>query len=84
MLAPPRLPLQSSRSFPSLYEDKKMVTIVPIVQQVALVAAEEDVEEESCPVCCESLKNRLPGEKPHIVPDCGHDLHEVGGGGVYC
>jgi hypothetical protein len=20
----------------------------------------------------------LPGEKPHIVPECGHALHEVG------
>jgi hypothetical protein len=37
-------------------------------------------EEEDCPVCLEplSFSFRLPGEKPHIVPECGHALHEVG------
>lgn len=32
-----------------------------------------------CPVCLEplSFSFRLPGEKPHIVPECGHALHEV-------
>ncbi|KAI0709698.1 hypothetical protein C8T65DRAFT_195870 [Cerioporus squamosus] len=36
-------------------------------------------EEEECPVCLEPLSSsfRLPGEKPHIVPECGHSLHEV-------
>ena len=36
-------------------------------------------EEEECPVCLEplSFSFRLPGEKPHIVPECGHSLHEV-------
>ncbi len=35
--------------------------------------------EEDCPVCLEplSFSFRLPGEKPHIVPECGHALHEV-------
>jgi hypothetical protein len=30
-------------------------------------------------VCLEplSFSFRLPGEKPHIVPECGHALHEV-------
>jgi len=37
-------------------------------------AAEEEAE---CPVCLEPLSFRLPGEKPHIVPECGHSLHEV-------
>jgi hypothetical protein len=38
-------------------------------------------EEEECPVCLEplSFSFRLPGEKPHIVPECGHALHEVSG-----
>ena len=38
-------------------------------------------EEEDCPVCLEplSFSFRLPGEKPHIVPECGHALHEVSG-----
>lgn len=37
-------------------------------------------DEEDCPVCLEplSFSFRLPGEKPHIVPECGHALHEVG------
>lgn len=36
-------------------------------------------DEEDCPVCLEplSFSFRLPGEKPHIVPECGHALHEV-------
>jgi len=38
----------------------------------------EDFEAE-CPVCLEplSFSFRLPGEKPHIVPECGHALHEA-------
>ncbi|KAF8751645.1 Pleckstrin homology domain [Rhizoctonia solani] len=37
-----------------------------------------DVEED-CIICGESLSFsfRLPGEKPHIVPECGHALHEA-------
>ncbi|KAI0039358.1 hypothetical protein FA95DRAFT_1684325 [Auriscalpium vulgare] len=36
-------------------------------------------EEDECPVCLEplSFSFRLPGEKPHIVPECGHALHEA-------
>ena len=39
----------------------------------------EEEDEEECPVCLEplSFSFRLPGEKPHIVPECGHALHEV-------
>ncbi|KAJ1307082.1 hypothetical protein OPQ81_001201 [Rhizoctonia solani] len=35
--------------------------------------------EEDCIICGESLSFsfRLPGEKPHIVPECGHALHEA-------
>lgn len=33
---------------------------------------EEDV---NCPICLESLSIRLQGEKPHVVPVCGHKLH---------
>ncbi|KAI5477053.1 von Willebrand RING finger domain-containing protein [Pseudohyphozyma bogoriensis] len=43
---------------------------------VASVTTTQDDDEE-CPVCCEALALRLPGEKPHIVPSCGHRLHEV-------
>ena len=36
-------------------------------------------DEDECPVCLEplSFSFRLPGEKPHIVPECGHSLHEA-------
>ena len=44
-------------------------------------ASSRDVTEEEaeCPVCLEplSFSFRLPGEKPHIIPECGHALHEV-------
>ena len=52
--------------------------LVP-AHQVALVSTEDKVDDDQCPICCESLSFtfRLPGEKPHIVPECGHALHEV-------
>ncbi|KAG1860726.1 Pleckstrin homology domain-containing protein [Suillus subalutaceus] len=36
-------------------------------------------DEQECPVCLEplSFSFRLPGEKPHVVPECGHSLHEA-------
>lgn len=45
-----------------------------------VVSTHEPLEDEAeCPVCLEplSFSFRLPGEKPHIVPECGHALHEV-------
>ncbi|WVF65540.1 hypothetical protein IAT40_000268 [Kwoniella sp. CBS 6097] len=68
--------LQSSRSSPNLAESYKMSQPT---HQVTLVSTEDDRDdEETCPVCVESLSftYRLPGEKPHIVPGCGHALHE--------
>ncbi|KAG6854270.1 hypothetical protein C0991_008963 [Blastosporella zonata] len=47
---------------------------------IPVVSARENVEDEAeCPVCLEplSFSFRLPGEKPHIVPECGHALHEA-------
>jgi hypothetical protein len=39
-------------------------------------------DETNCPICVESLDAsfRLPGEKAHIVPECGHTIHEVSDG----
>ncbi len=36
-------------------------------------------DEERCVICLESLSFsfRLPGEKPQIVPECGHALHDA-------
>lgn len=37
-------------------------------------------DENTCPICVESLDAsfRLPGEKAHVIPECGHTIHEVG------
>ncbi len=51
-----------------------------VVAPVPVVSSQDPRDDEgSCPVCLEPLSSsfRLPGEKPHIVPDCGHALHEV-------
>lgn len=44
-----------------------------------VIAHDVTDSDETCPVCLESLafSFRLPGEKPHVVPECGHALHEV-------
>ena len=34
-------------------------------------------DEPECPVCLEPLSHRLTGEKPHVVPQCGHALHNA-------
>jgi hypothetical protein len=39
---------------------------------------DDDEDDETCPVCLEPLSFRLPGEKPHIVPQCGHRLRTHG------
>lgn len=50
-----------------------------VAAPVPVVSSHDSDDEEACPVCLEplSFSFRLPGEKPHIVPDCGHALHEV-------
>ncbi|KAG5638355.1 hypothetical protein H0H81_000489 [Sphagnurus paluster] len=50
------------------------------IAPIPVVSARDPVEDEAeCPVCLEplSFSFRLPGEKPHIVPECGHALHEA-------
>jgi hypothetical protein len=47
---------------------------------VPVVSSHDTLDDgDECPVCLEplSFSFRLPGEKPHIVPECGHALHEV-------
>lgn len=36
-----------------------------------------DLGEADCPVCLEPLSYRLAGEKPHVMPTCGHALHNA-------
>ncbi|OXG84252.1 zinc finger family protein [Cryptococcus neoformans A2-102-5] len=66
----------SSRSSPNLARTYKMTQSV---QQLALVSTEDDRDGDvTCPVCVEPMgfTYRLPGEKPPIIPECGHALHE--------
>ncbi|KAI0642348.1 hypothetical protein C8Q79DRAFT_247500 [Trametes meyenii] len=73
----------SSNKAPS-YSTADSASLHPYAAMVAAplpVVSSHDAsdEEEECPVCLEPLSSsfRLPGEKPHIVPECGHALHEV-------
>ncbi|KIY53347.1 hypothetical protein FISHEDRAFT_63373 [Fistulina hepatica ATCC 64428] len=54
---------------------------LPVVSSASSDADDAD----ECPVCLEplSFSFRLPGEKPHIVPECGHALHEACFAAVY-
>lgn len=36
----------------------------------------DEEEEETCTICQEDLSMRLAGERPHVVPQCGHRLRE--------
>jgi hypothetical protein len=78
-LAPPGQAVNLSRSLPTLYDGFKAHTSPAPAHQVALVSAEDEQDDAICPLCTESLSfsYRLPGEKPHIIPECGHALHNV-------
>lgn len=60
---------KSARPYSSVY-----MPPIPVVKNHSVVE-----DDDECPVCLEplSFSFRLPGEKPHIVPECGHALHEV-------
>lgn len=38
------------------------------------LVVQDDAQEENCPVCLEDLQMKLAGEKPHVLPSCGHKL----------
>ncbi|KAF8500522.1 Pleckstrin homology domain-containing protein [Gautieria morchelliformis] len=63
----------SAASFPHPYASMPPAPL-PVVS-----SRDPESDEEECPVCLEplSFSFRLPGEKPHIVPECGHALHEA-------
>lgn len=66
---------KNTDAFPAIHPYAAMVAA-----PVPVVSSHDPLEEEDdCPVCLEplSFSFRLPGEKPHIVPECGHALHEV-------
>jgi hypothetical protein len=49
--------------------------------QLALVVAEVDGDTNGykCPVCVERIgaEYRIKGEKPDVIPECGHAIHHV-------
>ena len=79
----------SATSLPSAFQaslssfQSENTTIHPYASMapppLPVVSNHDADEEDECPVCLEplSFSFRLPGEKPHIVPECGHALHEV-------
>ncbi|EOR00800.1 hypothetical protein E3P77_00920 [Wallemia ichthyophaga] len=52
--------------------------VSPISPSANAILADQEDKYDNCPVCLEplSFSFRLPGEKPHIVPLCGHALHD--------
>lgn len=69
------VPSQTSSDPPSVHPYAIMAPApLPVVS-----SHDATEDEDECPVCLEplSFSFRLPGEKPHIVPECGHALHEV-------
>ncbi|KDQ13047.1 hypothetical protein BOTBODRAFT_33922 [Botryobasidium botryosum FD-172 SS1] len=58
---------------------------MPAAPQPVVASHDATEDEGECPVCLEplSFSFRLPGEKPHIIPECGHALHEVCFAAVY-
>lgn len=83
---PPKPPsLQSAHSAPTSTSSTESSNAHPYsssyMPPLPVVTNHSPVEDDDeCPVCLEplSFSFRLPGEKPHIVPECGHALHEVG------
>ena len=59
--------------------DINVPLFVPMPPAPVVSPHESADDEQECPVCLEplSFSFRLPGEKPHVVPECGHSLHEV-------
>lgn len=68
----------TSHSYPSSSSQHPYSAHSSDVQAVLSGGNNQD-EDDSCPVCLLSLSFsfRLPGEKPHVVPECGHALHEA-------
>lgn len=79
----PDFPSSSGRSssqatYPSSSKQHPYSGHQPDVLPIVSSGSSSD-DEANCPVCLESLSFsfKLPGEKPHIIPECGHALHEA-------
>ncbi|GAA5869732.1 hypothetical protein JCM1840_000574 [Sporobolomyces johnsonii] len=74
----------SSQPPPSrdLHASTSSVSVPPLLPPIdsfasfmATSVVDADEGEATCPICLELLSLRLAGEKPHVVPVCGHRLH---------
>jgi len=75
-----------NQHYPKSTSSKHPYATMPPAPLPVVSSHDATEDEEDCPVCLESLSFsfRLPGEKPHIVPECGHALHEVSQSVSYC
>ncbi|SGY31292.1 BQ5605_C002g01220 [Microbotryum silenes-dioicae] len=60
----------SSQAHP--FQDLNSGAAVP---SSALLITDDGDEGPECPICVEPLSHRLQGEKAHVTPVCGHQLH---------
>ncbi|KAA1123911.1 hypothetical protein PGTUg99_029422 [Puccinia graminis f. sp. tritici] len=63
-----RLPTTSSSQRPMSPETNRD-------QPESEINQDHDIITDNCPVCVEDLKMNLIGEKPLVIPKCGHRLH---------
>lgn len=79
--SPSQVSLHSSDSFGNATDNHNHHPYAAMPPPPLPVVSNHDTldDEQECPVCLEplSFSFRLPGEKPHVVPECGHSLHEV-------
>lgn len=79
--SPSDVSLHSSDSLLNVNDNHNHHPYAPMPPPPLPVVSNHDTldDEQECPVCLEplSFSFRLPGEKPHVVPECGHSLHEV-------
>ena len=69
----------SSPAYPDTYNPAHPFAAMVSAPLPVVSSRDDPDDEDECPVCLEplSFSFRLPGEKPHILPECGHALHEV-------
>jgi len=84
LLSPEQNSLRKSRSFNPTYSPGLEYSpgrtahpyAAPTHMAQSIIRDAEPVDEDNCPVCLEPLALRLRGEKPHVVPICGHKLRK--------
>lgn len=69
--------LNNHSSFSSSTSNHLLPPLDPISSFMSASVVDAAENEDSCPICLELLSLRLAGEKPHVVPVCGHRLREL-------